>query len=219
MMGDDTMRRSSLAVTFAICAALAACDGSITGREVTAPDPASALLSATPTVTGTTTDLVSPYDWSVTAFGEGDLVDATQAATGGRATGHWRLAAPLGNRAAEHYAFTALSTGPLAAAKGEVQLHTTFVGNIQSNVHLDVDCLMIVGRQAWFSGPATRWTLNGVVQPPGLYLVFRVEDNGEGSGAMPDRGSPAFSGPPMGCRLMPLFPLVPTDGNIQVQQR
>jgi hypothetical protein len=205
----------NMAVTFAMCAALAACDGSTSVRDVTAPDPGGALFSAAPTDPSSTL-----YDWSdAPSLISERPVQANQAATGGRATGHWGLADPFLNRAAEQYSFTALSTGPLAAAKGNVQLHTTFVGAVASNVHVDVDCLVVVGNQAWFSGPARRWTLNGVPQPPGLYLVFRVEDNGEGANESPDRGSPAFSGPPMGCRLMPAFPLLPTaDGNIQVRQ-
>jgi hypothetical protein len=213
------MFRKNTAVTFAVCAALAACDGSTPGRDLTAPEPGSALFSAT------ATDAVStPYAWGDDALGPSAIarsqVEADQAATGGRATGDWRLPAPFGNRAAEHYSFTALSTGPLAAAKGEIQLHTTFVGDVESNVHLDVDCLVIVGNQAWFSGPATRWTLGGIPQPPGLYLLFRVVDNGEGANDPADLGSPAFSGPPMGCRLMPPFPLLPSaNGNIQVRQR
>jgi hypothetical protein len=206
------MRKGTLVASFAICAAVAACDGSITERQVTAPPPP--LLSATAADPGTT-----PYDWTAAPLGEGEPVDATQAATGGRASGFWRLAMPLGNRAAEDHAFTALSTGPLGAAKGEVQVHTTFTTGVEANVHVDVDCLVVVGTQAWFSGPARRFVFGGIEQPPGLYLVFRVEDNGEGAGAPPDRGSPAFSGPPMGCRLMPPFPLVATNGNIQVRQR
>jgi hypothetical protein len=200
------------AASFAVCAALAACDGSTAVRNVTAPDRGSALFSATATDPSST-----PYDWTDATPGEAGLIEATQAATGGRATGNWRLVTPILNRAAEHYSFTALSTGPLGAAKGEVQLHTTFVGAIESNVHIDVDCLVVSGNQAWFSGPARRWVLGGVEQPPGLYLVFRVQDNGEGVNAPPDLASPAFSGPPMACRLMALFPLVP-EGNVQVRQ-
>jgi hypothetical protein len=206
------MFRKHAAVTFAICAALAACDGSTPVRDVTAPDRGSVLFSATPTDPSST-----PYDWTDAAPGEAGPIEANQAATGGRATGHWRLVTPIFNRAAEQYSFTALSTGPAGAAKGEVQLHTTFVGAVESNVHLDVDCLVTRGNQAWFSGPARRWVLGGVEQPPGLYLVFRVQDNGEGAKGAPDLGSPAFAGPPMACRLMPLFPLVP-DGNIQVRE-
>jgi hypothetical protein len=206
------MFRKHAAVAFVICAALAACDGSTSVRDVTAPDRGSVLFSATPTDPSSTL-----YDWADPAPGESGPIEATQAATGGRATGSWRLVTPIFNRAAEHYSFTALSTGPLGAAKGEVQLHTIFVGGIPSNVHIDVDCLVIAGNQAWFSGPARRWVLAGVEQPPGLYLVFRVQDRGEGSNAPPDLASPAFSGPPMGCRFMPPFPLVP-EGNIQVRQ-
>jgi hypothetical protein len=213
------MFRKNTAVIFAMCAALTACDGSTAGRDFTAPERGSALFSATPTDPAST-----PYDWGDDALGPSAIsrnqVEANQAATGGRATGNWRLPAPFLNRAAEHYSFTALSTGPLAAAKGEIHLHTTFVGDVESNVHLDVDCLAIVDNQAWFSGPARRWTLGGIPQPPGLYLVFRVVDNGEGANDPPDLGSPAFAGPPMACRLMPPFPLLPTaTGNIQVQQR
>lgn len=216
---------STQRTTFVIatCAALAACDGSTAARDVTAPN-ASPAFDRTATPLGST-----PYDVSDLAFEASvtlqELVEAQQAATGGRATGHHELAAPISNRQFEQYSFAALSTAPSqdtlgAAAKGQVELHTVFTGGVVSKVHIDVDCLVIGGNQAWFSGPAKRWVLGGVEQPPGLYLVFRVQDNGEGASAPPDLGSPAFSGPPMGCRLRPSFVMTPSaNGNIQVQQR
>jgi hypothetical protein len=207
------------ALTLAVCAALAACDHETSAPGITAPERAPTDLAATMADPGPT-----PYDWAEFALAADPSPDqqvgAAQAATGGAASGRFELSAPIGNRAAEQYSFTALSTNPSPTAKGEIALKTLFINGVESNVHLDVDCLVIVGNQAWFSGPARRYVLGGVEQPPGLYLVFRVEDNGEGANDPPDRGSPAFGGPPMACTLMPPFPLIPSaNANIQVRQR
>jgi hypothetical protein len=202
------------ALVVAICSALVACD------EATRPTNATAPEWGSPALTGGAAPSTL-YDASDLAFeAAAALVESQQAATGGRATGHYELAAPIINRALEHYSFAAVATSPAPTAKGEVQLQTLFTTGQQSNVHLDVDCLVIVGNEAWFSGPARRFVLDGVEQPPGLYLVFRVQDNGEGANAPADLGSPAFSGPPMACALQPLFPMTPTaNGNIDVRQR
>ena len=209
------MSRKANAVVLATCVALAACDNDTQVSGITAPETAD--LAASVADPGAT-----PYDWAefalATSPSADETIDAAQAATGGRATGHFELSMPIGNRAAEQYSFTALSTDPAPTAKGQVELHTLFAFGAESMVHIDVDCLVIVGNQAWFSGPAKRYVVDGVPQPPGLYLVFRVEDNGEGANDPPDRGSPAFGGPPMACALMPPFPLIPTaNGNIQVR--
>jgi hypothetical protein len=211
------MSNRTIAVMLVTCVALTACDNAAPARRITAPGDGPVFSEASDPSS-------SPYGLSeFTLAGgptAGESVDAAQAATGGRATGRFELSTPIGNRAAEQYSFTALSTQPPPTAKGEVDLHTLFTFGQEAHVHIDVDCLTIVGNQAWFSGPARRFVLGGVVQPPGLYLVFRVEDNGEGATAPPDRASPAFSGPPMGCMLMPPFPLIPTaNGNVQVQSR
>jgi hypothetical protein len=205
------------ACVVAICAALAACDEPTRIADVTAPQRRSPAFDEIASPLAST-----PYDASDLAFEatSAELVEAQQAATGGRATGHHELAAPIINRVLERKSFTALSTDPAPTAKGEVELKTLFTTGQESKVHLNVDCLVIVGNQAWFSGPARRFVLDGVEQPPGLYLVFRVQDNGEGANAPPDLGSPAFSGPPMACMLQPLFVMTPTaNGNIQVRQR
>ena len=205
------------ALVVAVCTAFAACDDSTPAADVTAPDgrsPAFDEIGAPPAST--------PYDASELAFEatSAELVEAQQAATGGRATGHHELAAPIINREFEQKSFTALSTDPSPTAKGQVELHTVFTDGLKAKAHIDVDCLVIVGNQAWFSGPAKRFVLGGVEQPPGLYLVFRVQDNGEGVNAPPDLGSPAFSGPPMACALRTPFVMTPTaNGNIQVRQR
>lgn len=213
------MSSRTTALTLAMCAALAACDNETSAPGITAPERASADLAATMADPGPT-----PYDWAEFALAADpspdQLVGVAQAATGGRASGHFELSAPFGNRATEQYSFTALSTNPPPTAKGEVELHTLFTFGVEGKVHIDIDCLVVVGNQAWFSGPARRFVLGGVEQPPGLYLAFRVEDNGEGANAPPDQASIAFGSPPMGCSLMPLFPLTPSaNGNIQVRQR
>ena len=213
------MSSRTTAVMLALCAVLAACDNQGRSPEITAPAGPAPELSASVADGGST-----PYDWAefalATSLAADETIDAAQAATGGRASGHSELSTPTGNRAAEQHSFIALSTDPAPTAKGQVEMHTVFTFGSEGTVHIDVDCLVIVGNQAWFSGPAKKNVIDGVTQPPGLYLVFRVQDNGEGANDPPDAASPGFSGPPMACRFMPAFPLVPNaNGNIQVRQR
>ena len=208
------MSSRTTAVMLALCAVLAACDNQGRSPEITAPD------GPAPEFSESVADGSTPYDWAELALTADAPIDAAQAATGGRASGHSELSTPTGNRAAEQHSFIALSTNPAPAAKGQVQMHTVFTFGSEATVHIEVDCLVIVGNQAWFSGPAKKYVIDGVAQPPGLYLAFRVQDNGEGANDPPDAASPGFSGPPMACQLMPAFPLVPNaNGNIQVRQR
>ena len=216
---NDDMFSKRIAAIFATCAALASCDVSTPVRNVTAPPPGPRSFDATASQAQPT-----PYDLQGTLLEESGIsaraVAPQAAATGGRASGHFELAAPILNRAAEQYSFIALSTASDGSAKGQVELHTSFTFGADADVHIEVDCLAVAGNEAWFSGPAKRYTLAGVPQPPGLYLIFRVQDNGEGSDDPPDMGSPAFSSPPQGCRLQPPLLMTPTaNGNIQVRQR
>ena len=202
------------AVLCGLAFALAACADSPANHTITAPDAGPTLDVAAPAADITMTDL---------ATGEG-LVVATdvgteQAANGGRATGHAEISfqAPLGVRT-EKYSFSALSTGDFPNAKGQVEAHITGALG-RTNVHLDVDCLAITGKNAWVSGPVTKWRFNGedVPIPPGLQVVFRVEDNGEG-GTTVDAASPGVAtfGTQV-CRSRPALVLLPSDdGNVQV---
>jgi hypothetical protein len=61
------------------------------------------------------------------------------------------------------------------------------------NMHIAVQCLAIERNWAWMSGPVTR--TDDPNTPVGRVFVWRVQDNGEGQGAPPDRVSNFFHRP------------------------
>jgi hypothetical protein len=151
------------------------------------------------------------------------LARATFAQAGGRATGAAEVSfreRQLGRIFETRYAFAAVSTGANPDARGMVHAQMTFDGD-EIDVHASVDCLVVVGNEAWISGPVERFLFNGVEQPqaPDAQLVLHVEDSGEGSGSPPDQASPLtiFSTFPAVCETTPgLDPLPSSKGNIQV---
>lgn len=207
------MAKKNAALLFSICFALAACADSATNRSITAPHAQPSLVSA---VAGYA---LTPFgsDASVTL---GARVGIAQAANGGRARGYFELAAPFFDIQTEQYSFDALSTGAFPNAKGRLEGTIARSTSFQ-DLHADVDCLAISGNQAWVSGPITMLVVNGVPEPPaGRYVVWRVQDNGEGANSPPDLGSVLYVGFPQAC--LALFggdelPMTPT-ANIQVSQ-
>ena len=157
--------------------------------------------------------------------------DAQQSTTGGRASGHAEISRVVGTTPiAEKYSFIALSTEPSAsqpfAAKGEIDAITTAtlptrVSN--RSLHADITCLRIVGNTAVASGPLERFVVDGqpVSFQPGLQLVFRVEDNGEGGGGTVDQASRIVLtlSARAACEFFPLQTDPSERANIQVQQR
>ena len=158
-------------------------------------------------------------------------IDARRSATGGRASGHADISRQVGTAAiAERYSFIALSTEPSPsqqfAAKGEV--NATTIATLPTRVvhrtlHADINCLRIVGNTAIASGPLERFVVDGqpVAFPPGLQLVFRVQDNGEGQTAGPDQASriALTLTQRAACEFFPLTTDPSDHGNIQVRQR
>jgi hypothetical protein len=192
----------------ALCAALAACSDSNTNRGIATPDKAPA-FDVAPAADGALIDLATGAAVVFTA----DDVDATQAATGGRASGHADITV---SSIQEQYSFIALSTNPSPTAKGEVQGKATSGGTTVLELHANADCLVTIGNQAWVSGPIER--LNG--QPTTLHVLFRVMDRGEGANDPPDLASQLFGTGPQGCSSRPNLPLFSSGkGNIQVQPR
>ena len=84
-------------------------------------------------------------------------------------------------------------------------------------IHLDVDCLAIVGNRATTGGETRKVAGNTAAYPyvvVGAPAVFQVEDNGEGGDAPPDRISDLTYVQP-GCQDGPP-PDLPIAGNIHL---
>ncbi len=98
-------------------------------------------------------------------------------------------------------------------------------GQLQSNFsapdvtfHMEITCLSVSGTDAWMGGTVTQ-THDAAVYPVGTSFVFRVQDNGQGNAAPPDRMSFFFDvADPAICNLQPDvgFLFVWLHGNIQV---
>jgi hypothetical protein len=118
------------------------------------------------------------------------------------------------------YAFHATldATGTVS---GEAEVHFT---STPAHLHIDVQCLVVRGNEAWLSGPVTR-TDNPHYYVGGVFL-WRVQDNGQGRSAEPDRISsfvwrPEDNYPPAACVWQPepdSWVMDPwTDGNVQIR--
>lgn len=94
-------------------------------------------------------------------------------------------------------------------AWGEAEVHFP---SDDANMHIAVQCLVVERNLAWMSGPVTR--SDDPDAPVGTVFVWRVQDNGEGEGAPPDRISnfayrPADNYAPDVCqekRALTMFP-------------
>lgn len=87
--------------------------------------------------------------------------------------------------------------------------------NQEIRIHLELDCLRLNGNVANMSGIVTESNIPDLI---GLRGVFRVEDNGEGGEASPDRLSRLFLGGPDCSTTVPLGLAPIIRGNIQVRQ-
>ena len=211
------MTKETAAFLFCSCVALAACADSATNRGMTDP-PTQPVL-----------DVSEEMARAGTPFGGDEPMPhvpraaSPRAATGGQAGGHFELSEPFFPIVTEQYSFTALSIGNFPNAKGQLDGKIARATNFQ-DIHVEVDCLVVDGNEAWMSGPITRLVVNGVEQPPnGRQVAWRVRDNGEGANSPPDMGTVLFVGFPQAC-LVYFFnedlPLLPTaNGQIQVAQR
>lgn len=205
--------------------------GACTDRQATtAPDAGSTLDVAAPPADLTDTDLATGEELVLPPMLRASSrliaspkvaagVATERAATGGRATGHVDITS---GSVGQQYSFSALSTGDFPNAKGQSEGH--FNGPIlgRAIVHANVDCLAITGNNAWLSGPITKFRSNGqdVPFPPGLQVVVRVRDNGEGGTTVDEASLGVGVVGTQVCRSMPPLPLLPIDnGNIEVSQR
>jgi hypothetical protein len=99
------------------------------------------------------------------------------------------------------------------AVKGQAEFHHRDAGITD---HVDINCLTVVGNDAWLGGTITSSDNPAVV---GLEIVWRVQDNGEGNAAAPDQTSTVVFGVSPGtCNTTPPLGLIPwTNGNVQVK--
>ncbi len=114
----------------------------------------------------------------------------------------------------EQYGFTASVDGN-GVARG--QMHANFSAP-DVTFHMEISCLSVNGNDAWLGGTVTQ-THDASIYPVGTSFIFRVQDNGQGKSAAPDRMSFFFFAPPELCGFqfnidLP-FPWL--HGNIQVE--
>ena len=195
-------KRIRLAVLCA--AAIAACDSadSITGPSSAPPSLSGGGLPLPSIETEFLPGIpvLDPFA-SIWADGPGDAESA-------RGGGHWHIGTAL-----RTFAFTAKNRSD-GTAQGQYQIDNRDVSG--SREHGTVTCLEVQGNQAWIGGVITASSIPGREGTP---RVFRVVDNGEGSGSPPDQAS-FFEVPLPGvtCHTMTPMPLETLEGgNIQVR--
>jgi len=115
----------------------------------------------------------------------------------------------------EHISFSAVERAD-GTATGSAEVHDISAG---VTVHIDVNCLNVIGNVATISGIVTR-SSDPTGVPEGFEGIFQVVDNGEGKDAPPDFMSQAnfFAvGTGNDCHAPGEFDLVPVEhGNVQV---
>jgi hypothetical protein len=104
----------------------------------------------------------------------------------------------------------------IALAKGDGTMTgewTDQFGHGNGGVHVDVDCVEVLGNEAWISGVITHSQ-----QFEGLFALTRVQDNGTSEHEPPDQISFTFIlANPVSCHLRPALPLFPlTGGEVKV---
>jgi hypothetical protein len=135
----------------------------------------------------------------------GDGPGDAESARGG---GHWHIGTAL-----RTFAFTAKNRSD-GTTQGQYQINNRDVSG--SREHGTVTCLEVRGNEAWIGGVIAASSLPNREGTP---RVFRVVDNGEGSGDPADQAS-LVEVPLLGvtCHTMPMIPLETLEGgNIQVR--
>jgi len=110
--------------------------------------------------------------------------------------------------------------------KGQAEFQLRY---IDTTIHAEVNCLAVVGNDAWIGGTITR-SSNPAVVGLGLGILFHVEDNGEGDAPQrsgphgqhrrgpPDMTSQLVWGAVPPCDTTPPLGLIEwTNGNVQVK--
>ena len=91
-------------------------------------------------------------------------------------------------------------------------------GHGNGGIHVEVDCLAVLGNRAWIGGVAT-----GDENFEGQRVLTQVVDNGKSANDPPDEisfsvANPAQFGLDPDCRLRPQLPLFPLqDGQVRVE--
>jgi hypothetical protein len=90
-------------------------------------------------------------------------------------------------------------------------------GQGEGGIHVAVNCLRVVGNNAWVSGIVTSGNFQGV-DLTGLPAITRVADFGKSKNDPPDAISFSFVGVAIPCTAAPPLPLLPmTDGQVRVE--
>lgn len=111
------------------------------------------------------------------------------------------------------HAFTAQVDAD-GTARGQAEFQLRY---IDTTIHAEVDCLTVVGNDAWIGGTITR-SSNPAVVGLGLHILFRVRDNGEGAAHPPDMTSQLVWGVVPSCNTMPPLGLIEwSNGNVHVR--
>jgi hypothetical protein len=112
----------------------------------------------------------------------------------------------------EKYSYVAVTNSGYPGTKGALAWRAVDAG-ATLEILADLDCLVIVGNEAWLSGPIRKFTFNGEPQPATRHVRFRVIDNGQGNKAAPDAASGMFFSDPQGCQQRPPFPTYTSSTN------
>jgi hypothetical protein len=90
-------------------------------------------------------------------------------------------------------------------------------GQGEGGIHVTVNCLRVIGNNAWVSGIIKSGSFGGV-DFTGLPAITRVADLGTSHNDPPDAISFSFIGNPTPCTAAPPLPLLPmTDGQVKVE--
>jgi len=94
--------------------------------------------------------------------------------------------------------------------------YTDQYGQGDGGFHAQLNCLLVVGNQAWVSGVITSGNAGGF-DLTGLPVITRVADVGTSANDPPDLISFSFVGVATPCTAAPNLPLFPmTDGQVKV---
>jgi hypothetical protein len=89
-------------------------------------------------------------------------------------------------------------------------------GHGNGGFHAAIDCVHVVGNQAWVSGTVTSGNFQGF-DLTGLPVITRLADNGRSANDPPDQVSFSFLGDPTPCTAAPPFDLFDkTRGQVTV---
>lgn len=95
--------------------------------------------------------------------------------------------------------------------------YTDQFGQGEGGFHAVIDCVSVVGDDAWVSGVITHGNFNGQ-DLSGLPVATRVRDNGTSANDPPDQISFSFIGDPRPCTLHVPYPLLAApDGQVSVR--